>query len=295
MKPLRFAVVGDPVAHSKSPAMHAAAFRALDLPHTYETVRVPAAERAHGAEGLRTVVQDLRDGKWAGLNVTVPYKMWAAQLADERDASVYGEDGRVAIAANTLVRTAEGRVKAYNTDVSALAEELRILAGPLAAWSSMRSLVLGAGGAAWAATMALRSLGAKDVAVRARTSGNAVELWKKGTIPLRATQAWQPFPGSEGRTIAVVQATSAGMTGADPGETVAGVVAWDHLPQDAVAFDVVYSPPETPFLRAAAARGLRRTNGLGMLARQGALALELWLGVRAPLEAMLAALGQTSP
>jgi shikimate dehydrogenase len=290
LKALRFAVVGDPVAHSKSPVMHAAAFRALGLPHTYEAVRVPAEERSHDAEGLRGIVQDLRDGKWAGLNVTVPYKAWAAAIADERDASACGAEGQLP-AANTLVRTPDGRVKAYNTDVPALAAELRILAGPLAPWSAMRSLVLGAGGAAWAATMALRALGAKDVAVRARTAGNVFELLKKGRMPLPVTQAWQPSRGSEEGTIAVVQATSAGMTGADPGETVAGVVAWDALPKDAVALDVVYAPPETPFLRAAAARGLRHANGLGMLARQGALALELWLGVPAPLEAMLAALG----
>ncbi|HEY6463509.1 MAG TPA: shikimate dehydrogenase, partial [Polyangiaceae bacterium] len=67
-------------------------------------------------------------------------------------------------------------------------------------------------------------------------------------------------------------------------------VAWAALPPDAVALDVVYAPPETPFLRAARARGLRAANGLGMLARQGALALELWLGVPAPLAAMRAAL-----
>jgi shikimate dehydrogenase len=80
------------------------------------------------------------------------------------------------------------------------------------------------------------------------------------------------------------------MTGADAGEAVAAVVAWDALPADAVALDVVYAPPETPFLRAARARGLAVANGFGMLARQGALALELWLGAPAPLEAMLAAL-----
>jgi shikimate dehydrogenase len=80
------------------------------------------------------------------------------------------------------------------------------------------------------------------------------------------------------------------MTGADPGDAMASAVAWDALPPGAVALDVVYAPPETPFLAAARRRGLRSTNGLGMLARQGALALELWLGVPAPPGIMLAAL-----
>jgi shikimate dehydrogenase len=109
-------------------------------------------------------------------------------------------------------------------------------------------------------------------------------------VRARALSTWAPSPAVEAVTRAVVQATSAGMRGADPGEAAAAVVAWDALPSDAVALDVVYAPPDTPFLHAARARGLRCTNGLGMLARQGALAFELWLGVPAPLEAMLAAL-----
>jgi shikimate dehydrogenase len=264
VRPRRFAVIGDPVAHSKSPAMHMAAFRALGMPHDYEALRVTAEE-------LPRVLQALREGRYDGLNVTVPHKRAALALAD-----VAGAPGMTA--ANTLVRMGDGRVVAYNTDVAALAEELRLLAGPGAPWASRRALVLGSGGAALAAVEALRSLGARDVVVRARTPRGG------------ATQPWLPSPGSEAQTLAVVQATSAGMTGADPGDTVAGAVAWDALPADAVAVDVVYAPPETPFLAAAGARGLRRANGLGMLARQGALAFELWLGLPAPLEVMRAAL-----
>ncbi|HEY3818886.1 MAG TPA: shikimate dehydrogenase [Polyangiaceae bacterium] len=264
MKPRRFAVIGDPVGHSKSPAMHRAAYRALGLPHDYEALRVTAAE-------LPRVVEDLREGRYDGLNVTVPHKRAALALSDAAADPTL-------TAANTLVRAGDGRVVAHNTDVPALAEELRLLAGPGASWSSRRALVLGSGGAALAAVAALRSLGSTDVVVRARTAR------------AQATQPWQPSPASEARTLAVVQATSAGMAGADPGDAVAQVVAWDALPDDAVALDVVYAPPETPFLVAAGARGLGRANGLGMLARQGALAFELWLGVPAPLEVMRAAL-----
>lgn len=269
MRALRFALVGDPVAHSKSPVMHAAAFRALGLPHTYEAVRVTAAE-------VPAMVQALRDGTFAGLNVTVPHKMRAAALADELRTE--GAD-----AANTLVRTDDGRVVAYNTDVPALAQELQALAGAgRTPWLDGRSLILGSGGAARAALLALSSLGATDVAVRARKSGGM------------ATQSWLPSRESEARTRVVVQATSAGMSGADPGDAVVGAVAWDALPAGAIALDVVYAPPQTAFLRSAAASGLACANGFGMLARQGALALELWLGVPAPLEVMLAALERAS-
>jgi shikimate dehydrogenase len=257
--PRVFAVVGDPVAHSKSPAMHAAAYRALGLPHRYEAVRVGAGE-------LGAVVQALREGRYAGVNVTVPHKREALSLADEVD-----ESARKVGAANTLVRTAEGRVVAHNTDAPALVEELRALAGR----DDLRgevALVLGSGGAARAAEVALEALGAR-VEVRSRARGNLAA-----------------DPAVEARVTAVVQATSAGMTGADPGDAVADAVAWTALPPGAVALDVVYAPAETPFLRAARAHGLRSANGLGMLARQGALAFTLWTGLPAPLDAMRAAL-----
>lgn len=265
MKPRRFAVIGDPIGHSKSPVMHRAAFRALGLPHSYEALHITTEGELSG------VVRDLREGRYDGLSVTLPHKEAVLALADDRAAGGMR-------AANTLVRTSDGHVVAHNTDVPALAEELRLLAGDGAPWTDRRSLVLGSGGAALASVAALRVLGARDVAVRARTR-RAPEM-----------QAWAPSSGSEAATLAVVQATSAGMTGADPGEVTVDAVAWDALPVDALALDVVYTPAETPFLVAARRRGLRCANGLGMLARQGALAFELWLGVPAPFEVMRAAL-----
>jgi shikimate dehydrogenase len=185
MSPLRFALVGDPVAHSKSPLMHAAALRELGLPHTYEAIRVTA-------DGLPAMIQALRDGTFAGLNVTVPHKLLAARLADE--AHTFGTE-----AANTLVRADDARIVAHTTDVTALREELGSLGS-----REGRALVLGSGGAARAAIAALEALGVKDVAVRARTPGPLV------------TQPWSPSPESESRTRLVVQATTAGMTGGPP-------------------------------------------------------------------------------
>jgi shikimate dehydrogenase len=268
---LRFAVIGDPVSHSKSPAMHQAALRALGLPHTYEARRTTAGE-------LAGLIRALRDGTFAGLNVTIPHKTTVLALVDEIDASA-----RRTGAANTLVRDPTGRVVAHNTDAHALQAELTALAP---ATTGARALVLGSGGAARAAAVALDALGVRDVVVRARTPRAVFEL--RPGFPGR--QPWAANPASEALTTAVVQATSAGMTGADPGETVAAVVDWSALPDSAVVLDVVYAPPRTPFLEAAGRRGLRRTGGLGMLARQGALALELWLGVSAPLDVMLDAI-----
>jgi shikimate dehydrogenase len=258
----RFGVVGDPISHSKSPAMHRAAYAALGLGHTYEKILATSDE-------LPSVVAQLRAGELAGLNVTVPHKVRVLDLVDEA-ASTASTIG----AANTLVREPSGKIVAHNTDVPALLEEIAALR-PRAGG---HAIVLGTGGAGKAALFAvLASSRAAEVHVRART-------------PVGSSRPLAPDPAVERKVSIVLQATSCGMIGADPGEIVANAVAWDALPDDAVALDVVYSPLETPFLAAARARGLRCANGLGMLARQGALAFELWLGIPAPLDAMRAAL-----
>jgi shikimate dehydrogenase len=290
VKARRFAVVGDPVGHSKSPRMHGAALRALGLPHTYEAVRASADE-------LPRVVAMLREGTFDGLNVTVPHKERVLALVDALD-----ESARVAGAANTLVRQPDGRLVAHNTDAPALAAEILRLRGDSSWPAQARALVLGSGGAARGAVAALGvHLGLREVAVRARAFADPARRDAfAATAPCPVTlEAWAPSAAAEARTVVVVQATSAGMRGADPGDALADVVAWGSLPSDALAIDVVYAPRDTPWLRAARARGLRSDDGLGMLARQGALALQLWLAGTGdggdgsgivPLDAMRAAL-----
>src|SRR5215472_14330173 len=112
----RFAVLGDPIAHSKSPKMHAAAYRALGLAHVYEAIRATASD-------LPALVRALRDGAFDGFNVTVPHKQRILELVDRVDASASHVG-----AANTLVRAPGGEIVAHNTDVPALAHELRRLA-----------------------------------------------------------------------------------------------------------------------------------------------------------------------
>ena len=280
MSALRFAVIGDPVAHSRSPAMHAAAYRALGLPHSYEALHVAVAD-------LPGVVDALRRAEFQGLNVTVPHKERVLPLVDGIDASA-----RAIGAANALVRTREGNVIAHNTDAPALAAELALLAGQHRDWSRGRALVLGSGGAARAAIAAFAALGVGHIVVRARSFDDAArrERFVAATSVPIEPQPWNGSDESESATVAIVQATSAGMKGADPGEAAAGAVAWKALPHDAIAIDVVYAPRDTPFVQAARAQGLRSEGGLGMLARQGALAFELWLGIPAPLDVMRAAL-----
>jgi shikimate dehydrogenase len=272
--------------------MHAAAYRALGLPHTYETLETSEAELASRIEALRR-------GDFAGLNVTVPHKRNVLKLVDEVHASA-----RATGAANTLVRTADGRVRAHNTDTPAVAEELLRLAGSATKLRGGVGLVIGTGGAARAAIVAMAShLVLGRVLIRGRSlgeTGHAVAYVReidrilaaaggRGVAVALGADGLHAPDKEDARLVAIVQATSCGMKGAAPGEVVADAVRWDQVPNDAVALDVVYSPQRTPFLERAKDRGLACDNGLGMLARQGALAFELWLGISPPVAIMRAA------
>jgi shikimate dehydrogenase len=250
---MHFILLGDPVAQSKSPKMHAAAYRALGLDHTYEALRVHEAE-------IGAWVARLKRGEIGGINVTIPHKRAALQWADVIDASAKACD-----ACNVLAYV-DGSVVAYNTDVAAIVEELGSPA-------SGTAIVLGRGGAARAAIAALKTLGATKIITRARAGGDE---------PLAPT-------GSEKDATWIVQCTSAGMTGCDPGEPIARAVDFSLAPH-ALAYDVIYEPRQTPFLVAAHEAGLRTKNGTGMLARQGAIAFEIWLDMKPPLDVMVAAI-----
>lgn len=277
---MRFAVVGDPIAHSKSPALHAAAYRALGMAHTYEARRTTTAE-------LPALIEELRRGALDGCNVTVPHKQRVLEWVDQVDAIA----ARIG-AANTLYRRG-AQVIATNTDAPALVAELRERCPRIE-----RAIVLGAGGAARAAIDALATLHAQYIHIRARALGTPRgDAWLASLRPPHTTALYPaPFaadPAIEREVDVVVQATDLGMQregAAGQGAIAADAIAWSALPAHAVALDLVYAPRTTPFLEAAARRGLCAYNGLGMLARQGALAFEVWLGVRAPLYTMWATL-----
>jgi shikimate dehydrogenase len=282
---LAFAVLGDPIAQSKSPGMHQAAYRALGLPHTYDKHRVTAPE-------LPAWVAALRQGKYAGFNVTIPHKQAVLGLSDQVTPLARAID-----AANTLVRAHDGAVTAHNTDVPAIgAELLRLSQGAPVSTRGAAALVLGSGGAARAAVAAVLELGFDEVRVRARAFADESRAGAfrdaLGSLPGASaivTEALGPSP-ADARVACVVQCTSDGMLGASSGEAVVAAVHWPSLPPSCVVLDTVYAPLETPFLAMARARALRADNGLGMLAQQGALAFSLWLGLPPPRDIMLAAL-----
>jgi shikimate dehydrogenase len=271
----RFILIGHPVAHSVSPAIHHAAYVALGVAHRYEL------EDCADDDAVRAHVRALRAGQIAGANVTVPYKRLALSLADRADPSA-----RDTGVANVLSLDASGVLVASNTDAAALADELAALAR-----APRSAVIIGAGGAAQAAVVSCKLLGVERILVSSR-GWLAGREWQRaerfrelGAEPL----AW-PAAGGASELLErlcssdlIVQATSAGMHGAGAGEEVSDWIPWRQLKPGAVAYDVVYNPARTPFLVAAEAANVKCSGGLGMLVRQAARAIELWLGQMPPL------------
>jgi shikimate dehydrogenase len=278
----RFLLLGHPVSHSLSPFIHAAAYRELGLSHRYEAVDCP-----DGA-ALAAFAEQLRSGDVAGANVTVPHKARALAMADVADPLA-----RETEACNVLAFR-RGQLVAYNTDVTALSQELERLAP-----GATCAVILGAGGAARAAASACRLRRMRRVSVFGRRFSDlgpeapgASALAGLGArvfgwpVSGRADSA---FLEALSEADVVLQATSAGMLHGPPGDGVAALVPWERVPASALAYDVVYTPAVTPFLEAARRRGLAARGGLGMLVGQAAGAIRIWLEVEPPLAAMEAA------
>jgi shikimate dehydrogenase len=277
-----FVLIGHPVSHSLSPAIHGAAYQELGASDCrYVAVDCPSAA------DVAAQLNEIRRGAVAGANVTVPWKRLALDSADEVHASAQ-ETGAANVLRPVQVNGAR-RLIAHNTDVPALAEELRRgRAGARAA------TIIGGGGAALAAVVACRSIGVERVTVVARkfrgepsTWPGAAALSDRGATPLAwpddaesAASLRRSFVASD----LVVQSTSDGMTGASDGTAVRDLVPFAELDRAAFLYDVVYNPSVTPFVSAARENGLSAESGLGMLVGQAALAIELWLGKRPDLE-----------
>ncbi len=258
-------IIGWPVAHSLSPAMHNAAFAALGLDWAYVAFPVAPAR-------VREAVRGLAAAGVAGLNVTIPHKQ--AVLGECSAVS----DAVAAIgAANTLIPDGAGGWRADNTDAPGFLGALDE-AAPLQL-DGATALVIGAGGAARAVVFALRQRGAR-VAVANRTPARAAALGD----PVEFSRA--ALEQAAGESALIVNCTSLGLHEQGvPAELPADALGPGH-----VVVDVVYRPGGTAWLAAAAARGARCVDGLGMLLHQGAAAFVEWTGHEPPIAAMREAL-----
>lgn len=254
-------IVLHPAGHTRSPAMHNAAFAALGLDAVYVAFDVPPARLAEAVAGARAL--GLRQ-----LAVSIPHKEAVIPLLDEVD-----ETARRIGAVNT-VTLRDGRLVGSNTDwigaVRALERET-----PLA---GRRAVVLGAGGAARAAVYGLRARGA-HVSVLNRTAARAEALAKE----LGAERAGPLAALPDTPCDVLVNTTSVGLR-EDASPVPAGAI-----PAGCVVLDAVYDPPHTRLLRDAEARGARAVGGKWWLVLQGAEQLRLWTGCEPPIEVMAAA------
>jgi shikimate dehydrogenase len=261
------AVIGNPVRHSLSPALHNAAFAALGLDWVYV-----AFEVAEGPAAVRAALAGMGTLGIEGLNVPMPHKTAVAEAVDELT-----EAARALRAVNTVVRGANGRLVGHNTDGAGFVASLREAGHDPA---GARCVVLGGGGAARAVVQALAAAGATEVAVVNRTEARAIEAARLAGAAGRVA-ALDAVGGAD----VVVNATSVGM-GAD-----AGALPLDpaRLRRGQVVADLVYHPLDTALLGAARAAGATAVDGLGMLVHQAALAFELWTGRQPPVGDMRAA------
>lgn len=263
--PKRLAVLGQPISHSRSPAMQNAALAELGLDGewSYEAIEV-------APDDFDALVRAMPDDGFVGANVTVPHKLAALSVADEAS-----EAARTIGAANTLIFVA-GRIAAENTDAAGLLEALPDAPG------GKRALVLGAGGSARAVIWALTAHGA-DVSIWNRTASRAEGL--AAELGARLVRADAGVPLSAADYDLIVNATTVGM-GIGGADLKSLPVDADCLSDRHQLVDLAYGPADTELVRAAKARGAQVVDGLEVLVRQGAASLRIWTGMEPPLDTM---------
>ncbi|HEY4997031.1 MAG TPA: shikimate dehydrogenase [Solirubrobacteraceae bacterium] len=276
----RLGVLGWPVAHSRSPAMHNAALAALGMTSwRYQALPVPV-------HLFEETTRALNGSGFLGANVTIPHKHAALALADEVSPAA-----RAIGAANTLTFASDGTISAENTDAPGLIEALAV--SP----QGMRALVLGAGGSARAVVWALLAAGANEVSVWNRTLARAEALARE----LGARPATRAEPAD-----LLVNCTSVGLEGRSgpPGVERSATedcalnqlgLTFDQVGEYSNVIDLVYHAQPTALLAAASAQGARTVDGLQVLVAQGALSFELWTGREAPREVMERAAREQDP
>ena len=273
--PDRYAVIGHPIAHSQSPLIHGLFAQATAQDMTYEAIDGDAEPG-----GFERAVQAFRAAGGRGMNVTLPFKLAALQMANEAT-----DNARLAGAANTL-RLDGGRIEAHNTDGIGLVRDIERTVGvPL---RGRRVLLVGAGGATRGVLLPLARAGAARIAIANRTADKARALARElaphldgvaidggGLDALAAGDAFD----------VVINATSASLSGQAP-----AVPATAFAP-GALAYDMVYGKGLTPFLAQAQAAGCAHVaDGVGMLIEQAAEAFAWWRGVRPDTRAVRARL-----
>ena len=277
-KPIPFALLGHPVGHSLSPAMHNAAFKALGLRANYSLLDVQPGD-------IPRALEDLRQKQYGGLNITIPHKEAAYRFLAAKHA--LSDTAQLLQSVNTVVFRPDGSLLGDNTDapgfLDALKESFR--ASP----RGKRILLLGCGGAGRALALVCAMQGAESILV----ADLNLAARRRLLLALRKAAPGLPVAGVslDRAQIAardcdlIIHATPVGMHPGDP-----SLLPSAAFRKGQIVFDLIYNPALTPLLATAQAAGARTANGLGMLLHQGARAFHLWTGRKAPIPVMRAAL-----
>ncbi len=275
-------IIGWPVAHSLSPAMHNAAFAALHLNWAYLPLPVQPAQIAAAARGLAAL-------HFAGANVTVPHKeaILPYMAAISPAAQIIG-------AVNLLTVQPDGTLHGDNSDADGFRRDLAAQTAnrrgdlPFKRWLTRQTaLVIGAGGAARAIVYALVQSGARVIVLNRhpeRAAALTADIAKHFPDQQLRSGRWpDDLPAAAQATTLIVNATNIGMT---PTVTLSPWPDGIPLRRGQILYDVVYTPPRTRFLAQGEAAGALTISGLGMLVQQGAMAFQQWTGQEAPLSVM---------
>ncbi|MBT3810040.1 MAG: shikimate dehydrogenase [Rhodospirillaceae bacterium] len=263
---LKAGVMGWPVAHSLSPALHGHWLARYGIAGRYDAIPVRP-------EDLQAALAGLHEQGFRGVNLTVPHKEAALGFVDAID-----DTARRIGAVNTIILGDDGSLSATNTDAYGLIENIRALAAAALAsrFNDRPAVILGAGGAARAAVVGLADAGVADIRIVNRTVARAEALaaLADGSGASVSAQGW----GAAAEVLAdaglLINTSTLGMAGQPPLE-----LDLARLPSDAVVNDIVYAPLETDLLAAARARGNIVVDGLGMLLHQARAGFRAWFGV----------------
>jgi shikimate dehydrogenase len=268
-------VIGDPVEHSCSPPMHNAVFREMGMDYVYVPFHVKP-------EHLPAAVAGFKALNAAGINVTLPHKKAVLSLMDS-----VSQEAELICAVNTMVFK-DGMVEGHNTDARGFIASLR--EEGIDNVRGAKVVVLGAGGGAQAVVVGLALEKVDRIIIANRTHEKAIQLAdaisEKTGVPVKgvslADKNLQKYVSESDLLVSTVTA------GMDPGIPL--VIDPDWLHKDLTVCDIIYTPPETNLLKAAAQRGLRTVGGMGMLVHQGAISFRLWTGKQPSVRTMRRAL-----
>ncbi|WP_286393306.1 shikimate dehydrogenase [Pseudanabaena mucicola] len=270
-------VMGFPVSHSLSPMMHNAAITALGLDYVYVPFPIPVADLSSVIAGLKAIKSI------QGFNLTIPHKVEVIPLLDEVLPIAQS------VGAVNTVRRIDDRWVGTNTDVAGFLKPLKQLDCD---WKNMPAIILGCGGAARAVVAACLELSCPVIHVVGRDAKKLKKFHGTMTSQLRdynlRVHPWSSIPHLLEVAGIVINATPIGMA-SDP-NTPISEAEMTMLPDNAITYDLIYTPRPTKFLQIAAARGLKAIDGLEMLINQGAIALEWWLDQPVPIDIMRQAL-----